>query len=142
VENLISTDRSICGITVPRSRSFPDSYESPRRARQFVQESMCPEHGTLALAAAELVASELVTRAVVHGGAPVVVTVTCRLDEVRVEVAERQPAALSPTDASETLRSELLDKVSRRNGTVDTGHGRVHWCEVPTGYLPVHADTF
>ncbi|MGN6577150.1 MAG: hypothetical protein ACTHKG_15865 [Nocardioides sp.] len=142
MEKLISTDRSICGLTVPRSRTFPDSVESPARARQFVMESMCPEHGALALAAAQLVASEMVTRAVLQGGAPVSLTVTCRLDEIRLEVAEHGQATRTAGDAFEALRSELLHKVANRNGTVEVGTGRVHWCEVPTGYLPVHADTF
>jgi hypothetical protein len=142
LEKLISTDRSICGLTVPRSRTFPDSFESPARARQFVMASMCPEHGALALAAAQLVASEMVTRAVLQGCAPVSLTMTCRLDEIRIEVAEHEQAARVEDDAFEALRSELLNKVARRNGTIDTGVGRVHWCEVPTGYLPVHADTF
>jgi hypothetical protein len=142
VEKLLSTDRSVCGLTTPRSLELPDSIESPARARQFVSEAMCLEHGRLALAAAQLVASELVTRAVLQGGAPVVLAVTCRLDEIRVEVVELEPPRVATPDAVEALRSELIGKVGRRNGTIDTGAGRVHWCEVPTGYLPVHADTF
>ena len=139
---VMSTDRNVCGLTTPRSCTFPDSFESPGRARQFVVESMCREHGPLALAAVQLVASELVTRAVLQGGAPVRLTVTCRLDEIRLEVAEHQVAPPEAVDAYEVLRTALLSKIARRSGTVDTGAGRVHWCEVPTGYLPVHADTF
>jgi hypothetical protein len=142
LDKLISTDRSVCGLTVPRSRTFPDSVESPARARQFVMESICPEHGSLALAAAQLVASELVTRAVLQGGAPVNLTIACRLDEIRIEVAEHETPTPGAGDAFEALRSELLHKVARRNGTIDTGAGRIHWCEVPTGYLPLRADMF
>jgi hypothetical protein len=142
VENLLSTDRSICGLTAPRSVTLPGSIESPARARQFVTEALCPEHGSLALAAAQLVASELVTRAVLQSGGPVSLTVTCRLDEIRIEVAELEPSGSAEEDAFEALRSQLIGKVGRRSGTIDTGVGRVHWCEVPTGYLAVRADTF
>jgi hypothetical protein len=107
-----------------------------------VLESICPEHGSLALAAAQLLASELITRAVLQGGAPASLTMTCRLDEIRLEVAEHEPATRAAADAFEALRSELIHKVARRDGTIDAGAGRIHWCEVPTGYLPVHADTF
>ncbi len=142
LDRRITTDRSLCGLTAPQSCTFADSFESPGRARQFVFDALCREHGPLALVAAQLVASELVTRAVLQAGAPVLLTVTCRLDEIRVDVAELQVTELGPVHAYEVLRSELLSKISRRNGTIDTGAGRLHWCEVPTGYLPVHADTF
>lgn len=142
MNSLILTDRATCGLTAPRSCMLPDSVESPGRARLFVREALCREHAPLALAAAELVASEMVSRAVLQGGAPVDLVVSCRLDEVRVVVSEHRVVAPDAVDAYEALRSELLGKVARRSGTADTPEGRVHWCEVPTGYLPVHADTF
>ncbi len=142
MDKLISIDRDVCGLTHPQSCTLPDSFTSPGRARQFVLAAMCREHGPLALAAAQLVASELVTRAVLQGGAPVALTVICRLDEIRLEVAEHRVTEPDAMDAYEVLRTELLSKVARRAGTIDTGSGRMHWCEVPTGYLPVHADTF
>jgi hypothetical protein len=67
---------------------------------------------------------------------------TCRLDEIRFEVAAHEAPAPGAGDAFEALRSELIHKVARRDGTIDAGAGRIHWCEVPTGYLPLRADMF
>ncbi len=86
-------------MIIPESRSLPHSLAAPRLARQHLR-----DHGggwpAELIDVVVLLTNELVTNAVVHGHAPVQVSVSDDGVRVRVEVADGRPGPLSPAPAS------------------------------------------
>ncbi|WP_432520151.1 ATP-binding protein [Kineococcus sp. SYSU DK006] len=62
----------------PRAQTpLPVHPSSARLARRFLDEHWCHDHAGTALAAAQVVVSELVTNAVRHGGPPIALALDC-----------------------------------------------------------------
>ena len=115
-----------------RLRPHPSSVGAGRRfIRQVLQEhrrdDLCE--------AAELVISEVVTNALLHGTAPRTLTVEVRADSVRIEVADGSPVLprvhgfASTASTGRGLR--LLNSLASRWGAdPDPDDGKVVWFEV------------
>ncbi len=111
------------------------------RARAFVRSFLGTNHGAV-LADAELVVSELVTNATLHGVPPVRVRLTDGTDLVRVEVQDRGhngPLVMRPPSQAMTGRGlAVVAALSSRWGVEPTaGEGKVVWAEI----LPTEGDT-
>lgn len=124
-----------CPRSAPASRPLPCSLEAPAQARAFVKAMLCDEHGTDALPAVQLLASELVTHAVLNGSPPISLSLVCQVTEIYVAV-RHIPGSLE-ADPQDKLRLALVEKVARDNGIEATPDGEVRWCLVRTGAVPV-----
>jgi hypothetical protein len=110
---------------------------APAAARTFVRDSLCGAHARDAEAAAMLLASELVTDAILCGEVPASITLECRESELSLEVSSTQAGAAAPSPSwQRELTMLLMNKVARTWGTDRVGDGVVRWCTVPTGTVP------
>ena len=102
-------------------------------ARRWVVEALRDTPHAEFAADAELVASELVTNALLHGAPPVSVHVTIR-DVVRIEVADGSRSApvrsLARVDAMTGRGLALVTALSRDWGVEPRSTGKVVWCEL------------
>ena len=73
---------------VSRSVALPHDVQSPARARRCVEQLVADEGLTEMTTVLSLIASELVTNAVLHGTAPVELTLRSDKGEVTIEVAD------------------------------------------------------
>ena len=126
-----------CELTPRRTCRLPPTLLSPGAARSFVEAELCPEHGRAAVSAVQLVASEMVTHAVVHGSREIELALVCRVGEIVVTVTDDQVLDVAPVDATDSLRLALVAKIGRATGVEPTPDGEVWWCTVPTGVAPV-----
>jgi hypothetical protein len=126
-----------CELTPRRTCRLPPTLLSPGAARTFVEAELCPEHGRAAVSAVQLVASEMVTHAVVHGSREIELALVCRVGEVVVTVTDDQVLDAAPVDATDRLRLALVAKIGRATGVEPTPDGEIWWCTVPTGVAPV-----
>lgn len=126
----------VCDVSRQETCLLPNTLEAPGHARVFVQDVLCTTHGQEALVAVQLVASEMVTEAVLHGAPPYELAVSCQVTEIRVTVSDRSTADRVSPDATDQLREALIGKVTRDRGVDLTGQGRTQWCVVATGHIP------
>lgn len=134
----------MCSSTDVASFELPHSIEAPSAARDAVEEHLCPEHGRDALAAAQVLVTELATCAVLYGVPPVTLELDCRVTWLRISVTHRADGRTSgdiPIDDDGGLRSALLAKLSRSWGVDRTPGGRTLWSCLPTGFLPTRSDS-
>lgn len=128
-----------------RVTEAPDSLElqpdatAASAARRFVGRTLGPEAPPEVIDAASLVASELVTNAVLHAGTTVRLSLLWTEEgSVRIEVADQSPNPASPrhySDDSATGRGlVLVGALARRWGVdlSDGGGGKTVWAELET----------
>lgn len=132
-----TTELTGCPRSAPASRPLPCSLEAPGQARMFVQRMLCDVHGADALPAVQLLASELVTHAVLHGCPPISLTLVCQVTEIYVGVRHAGLPGAGDADPQDKLRLALVEKVARASGTESTPDGDLRWCLVRTGAVPV-----
>jgi hypothetical protein len=133
----------LCSVTDEAVFELPHSIEAPPRARVLVERHLCPVHGQGALAAAQLVVTELATCAVLYGKPPVRLGLDCGITELRIAVTHRTegtPVPEIPLDEDGVLRSALIAKLTRTWGIDRTPEGRELWCCLPTGVLPSRSE--
>jgi CheY-like chemotaxis protein len=115
------------------SADFPRDVSSSRSARQFVRQTLGDGDEEL-LATAELLVSELVTNAVMHGQSPPRVAIDVRPTFVRVEVSDDDPTPPRPRvptgDQPGGHGLLLTERVSSRWGSTRTATGKVVWFEL------------
>ena len=103
-------------------------------ARQFVRDRLTAWEATEHLEAAVLVASELVTNAVLHARTAIQLRVTVTGSSVRVEVYDensRLPvAAACPPDATSGRGLALVGTLAGAWGMDNRGDGKVVWAEI------------
>jgi GAF domain-containing protein/anti-sigma regulatory factor (Ser/Thr protein kinase) len=103
-------------------------------ARRYVAASIRGTAAEPLLADAELVVSELVTNALLHGGAPATLRVLIDGDVVRIEVGDgsrRAPLrALARADAMTGRGLSLVAALAREWGVEPRVNGKVVWCEM------------
>jgi anti-sigma regulatory factor (Ser/Thr protein kinase) len=107
--------------------------KAPSRARKFVKEHGCM-HAEEILDTAELLVSELVTNAVRHAAAPVMLVVDCRRRHLTVGVRDssRKKPVLSHAGMwAESGRGvELVDRLSDKWGVRTERQGKTVWFEL------------
>ncbi len=106
----------------------PDVH-APQRARA-VLESEFADLGD-ALFAAQVVASELVTNAILHGAPPVRLEVRGTESGLHVAVHDHRADVGRPTPASRGLR--IVDTLAADWGVTPTPEGKCIWAEISTG---------
>lgn len=122
----------MCEVTAAASTTLPSDASAPRLARRFLRGARCPEHHSSVLDDAELLVSELVTNAVVHGAPPVTLAVECDTTSgMRVRVTDgssRQPLPRSARPADVDGRGmALVDLLSAAWGAEPTERGKEVW---------------
>lgn len=122
---------------------LPPSIEAPSRARALVAEHACPEHAKESVEAAQLVATELATCAVLYGKPPVTLELECSGSELTVAVSHSAvgaPVNDVPVDEDGGLRSALLGRLTQAWGIEHTADGRRLWGRLATGAALVRVD--
>lgn len=118
---------------------LPSTASSAGVARTFLRQTLA-EWGLDAVSDdAELVATELVTNGLVHGGGSLSITMTATGDRLRIAVRDANPAH-SPQLAHRGLTAEngrglaLVDAIATGWGVSRgrLGRGKVVWCELAT----------
>ncbi|MDI1463443.1 ATP-binding protein [Catellatospora sp. KI3] len=115
------------------SIALPGDSGSAVVAREFVgllvRSWRLDEHRTDVL----VLASELVSNAVLHGGGAVALTLERTGKALRIAVADRNPAAPVPRspDVGGGFGLEIVHRLSRRWGVQPTADGKVVWLEYP-----------
>jgi GAF domain-containing protein/anti-sigma regulatory factor (Ser/Thr protein kinase) len=113
----------------------PPDLAAVRQARGFVRDR-CLKAGLDedVVDTAVLLASELVTNALRHGGGSARVDVTTGAGTVRVSVGDDDPSRPAPVDAADDALGgrglAILDALARRWGVDDAPLGKVVWFEV------------
>lgn len=129
----------MCDTTADARVTLPKSLRAPAIARDFVDQKTCVAHGTRAAVALQLLASELVTNAVLYGEAPIWMEISCSVYSMQIRVHDEnrdEPAFRSDDDGLGLL---LVDKVAHEWGTDVTETGKTVWGTVPTGFMPQQA---
>jgi hypothetical protein len=124
---------------VRATRTLKSSLRAPAEARAFVGDRICPRHDRVATAAAALVASEVVTHAVVNGEGPITIALECRVTTLTLSVtcAMTGPSQAPRLRLADPIADKIVDGICRSSGTLPTEHGLTMWCTIPTGHLPV-----
>jgi PAS domain S-box-containing protein len=116
------------------STELPPTAASAARARRFVAAALAAIPDRRAVEIAELLTSEVVTNAVVHGGSAVRVEVETVDGRTRISVCDNdpgQPELRSPGLDDESGRGmRLVDSLARRWGVQPAGSGKCVWFEV------------
>jgi hypothetical protein len=118
------TGRTRDALELPLERNLG----APALARHALVEAFA-DLGTPARQQSELVASELVTNAILHGRGPVVFRAGRRGDRLRIEVDDGSSLMGPPTDGSRGL--ELIAHVASAWGVQRHEPGKTVWAEVP-----------
>ena len=85
----------MCTTTARAELLLPQATTSPRAAREFAIASGCTEHALAVLDDALLIITELVTNAVKHGAAPILLAIECEDDACVCECVTEPPAPRS-----------------------------------------------
>lgn len=124
---------------VSATRTLQNSLLAPAEARTFVAEQICLLHDPLAIGAAALVASEVVTHAALSGGGPITIALQCHITTLTLSVtcSIDGPSETAELRLGDPIAGMIIDRICRSSGTLPTEHGLTMWCTIPTGYIPV-----
>lgn len=129
----------MCSSTDVLIFELPHSADGPSTARRLVERNLCRDHGRDAVAAAQLVVSELTTCAVLYGEPPITLDIECEVTQLQLSVTHQVHGSAVgeiPIDEDGGLRSALLGKLSRSWGVERSRDTRRLWSAVPTGVPP------
>jgi hypothetical protein len=132
-------DSEVLHCRVSRTRTLQRSLRAPAEARTFVAERICPKHGTLAIAATALVASEVVTHAALCGEGPITIALECAVTSLTVSVTCSMDGSFETSELrlGDPVAGMIVDRVCRASGSLTTEQGLTMWGTIPTGYIPV-----
>ena len=100
-------------------------------ARRFVESALGRWGATEILEDVQLLASELVTNAVLRARTTIELVLTQHHDVVRLEVHDRR-VRLGPVTPVERGRSlQLIEGLAQQWGIIDDGSGKIVWLEIP-----------
>ncbi|MGH9044270.1 MAG: MEDS domain-containing protein [Acidimicrobiales bacterium] len=126
--------------SVSHMKSISATSKAPASARAFVLEVLDGWSWTGDRNAAALVTSELTTNALLHGRAPINVTVAARVDRVQIAVRDRgvlPPRQTEPTSLQQNGRGlRLVEKISVRWGADVEVDGKTIWADLIPGVDP------
>jgi anti-sigma regulatory factor (Ser/Thr protein kinase) len=104
------------------------------RVRRLLTDTLHTWHTGIAADIAVLLASELVTNAILHGKPPLGLRVTLRGRTLRVEVTDRQWARVMaspvPPDATSGRGLVLVEALATRWGCEEAGRQKTVWFEL------------
>lgn len=82
----------MCEVQAPSQTQLPADARAPGLARAFLRAAACEAHHARVVDEAELLVSELVTNAVLHGAPPITMRVECDgSNGLRVSVTDNNP---------------------------------------------------
>jgi anti-sigma regulatory factor (Ser/Thr protein kinase) len=122
------------------TRRFAAEPSQVRTARAFVADALSHWSDERLVGDALLLTSELATNAVVHAQTPFVVTVQAEVEQIRVEVADENPAMprLMRVDTSSMSGRgmHLVDELAESWGCDQKGAGKSVWFELSVEPAP------
>jgi hypothetical protein len=121
------TPAPACEAAPPAVVTVPGTSQAAVLARTFVQTHLCRGHSRWSLPEVTLVVSELVTRALAAGVAPITVQLSCTGTATRVAVSDAAPDGDLPSDPRLLVVSRVATEWGREKG--DAGEPLV-WCTV------------
>lgn len=117
----------MCEYQAPSQTLLPSDARAPALARAFLGDATCEKHHARVLDDAQLLGSELVTNAVLHGAPPITMRVECDGTRgLRVSVTDGNPesAQLRQADpAEESGRGLRLVDIISADWGVEPRHG-------------------
>ena len=128
----------MCLATPATTLMLPASSISPKAARDWASHAGCREHAVEVLDDALLLISELVTNAVLHSGPPIMLSMDCDGELLRVRVRDGSKGAPQPRNADPdaengrgmTLVELLTDTWGVAPVADDYGTGKEVWFEL------------
>ncbi|SES35806.1 Anti-sigma regulatory factor (Ser/Thr protein kinase) [Pedococcus cremeus] len=128
----------MCEVSDPAETRLPNDKTAPGSARAFLREAACEVHHAEVLGEAELLVSELVTNAVLHGAPPITLRVECDGTRLRVSVTDRNSDPAYVRDAGPEDESgrgiRLVDFISDEWGVEPRlGEGKDVWFTIRNG---------
>ncbi len=123
----------MCEVQAPSQTQLPDNARAPALARAFLRDAACETHHARVVDEAELLVSELVTNAVLHGAPPITMRVECDgSNGLRVSVTDNNPQPAQVRQAGPADESgrgmRLVDVISDDWGVEPrTGVGKDVW---------------
>jgi anti-sigma regulatory factor (Ser/Thr protein kinase) len=124
--------------TPPNHLRLPVDLTAPKRAREFLDESLCEQHDARPDDSARLLVSELVTNAVQHGAPPIDIAVRC-VGSATLEISVSDGSTVPPAPRQAAVHDEggrgmaLVDLISDSWGVADRGEaGKVVWFTLRT----------
>ena len=124
----------MCAVTPAAQITLPMSQLAPRRAREFFRAAHCPAHQARVVDEAQLLITELVTNAVLHGAPPVTLGLVCdgsRGMQVRVSdgspLRPRTPGGEVDPDSESGRGIALVDVLTDDWGVEATVQGKAVW---------------
>ena len=133
------------GDVVARRVQLAPAPESARSARHAVSDTLLDVGRADLLDTAALLASELVTNAVVHARTPIDVQIWAATSGLRVAVTDRSPALPMQRHYGQVATTgrglELLELLSDRYGTEAGADGKTVWFELGSVGFPAATPT-
>ena len=128
----------MCEVSGPAETRLPDDKTAPGLARAFLREAVCDVHHAEVLDEAELLVSEVVTNAVLHGAPPITLRVECDGSRLLVSVTDRNPDPAHVRSAGPRDESgrgiRLVDFISDEWGVEPrSGEGKDVWFTIRNG---------
>jgi hypothetical protein len=122
---------------VSATHTLQSSLLAPVEARTFVAEQICLRHDPLAIGAAALVASEVVTQAVLSGEGPITIALQCHVTTLTLSVtcSVDAPSETPELRLADPIAGMIVDKICRSSGALTTEDGLTMWCTIPTAYI-------
>jgi DNA-binding NarL/FixJ family response regulator len=121
-------------VETARTTTLAADLSSPRAARRFVDDTLAGWETSEVLDTAELLVSEVVTNAVVHGHSDAQVSVRLLRDRVRVEVVDNAPVPIRQPrhqpDATSGRGTALVEALSSAWGIEVLAGGKKVWFEL------------
>lgn len=121
----------MCDVSGPAQTRLPNDATAPGLARSFLRDAACDVHHAEVLDEAQLLVSELVTNAVLHGAPPITVRVECDGARLLVSVTDgsSDPAQLRDAgpDAVSGRGIRLVDFISDQWGVQPAEPGKDVW---------------
>ena len=122
----------MCSETPLAACVLPNSARAPTVARQLVRDALCRHHGHDVEPDVMLLASALVTDALLAGDSPLSMTLECRTAEIKLVVSQSATVASRNANPHRRLSMMLLNKIAWEWGFADEDSYTTNWCAVPT----------
>lgn len=122
----------MCRDSRPQQVTLPMNTDAPKLARSFLESAVSTAHHVFIYQRAQLLISELVTNAVLHGAPPITIAVQCHDDtglQVRVsDGSPDHPMRRRPQEVTDHGRGiELTDLLSDAWGVDESMTGKTVW---------------
>jgi anti-sigma regulatory factor (Ser/Thr protein kinase) len=126
------SEHRMCSVTPDAAQLLPSDNTAPSVARALLRRASCARHNGPVLESAQLLVSEVVTNALLHGMPPIRVSVSC-IEKVGMQVRVSDGSTAVPVRRDPDVLSEfgrglaLVDLLSDAWGVDQSREGKEVW---------------